>query len=84
MVATQSKLGSAVEAVINIGSGFFLSMLVWQLIANPVFGYEVTFTQNLGLTSIFTVVSLIRSYLWRRFFAKNLHVTVMNWIGRVQ
>lgn len=64
----QSKTESAVEAALNIGSGFILSMLVWQLIANPVFGYEVTFGENVALTSIFTVVSLVRSYVWRRFF----------------
>ena len=58
------------EAVLNVGSGFLLAMLIWQLIANPLYGYDVTLLENLGLTSIFTGVSLIRSYLWRRFFNK--------------
>lgn len=64
----QSKLGSALETILNIGSGFVLSMLIWQLIANPWFGYSVSLIENIGLTSIFTVVSITRSYLWRRFF----------------
>ena len=66
----QSKLGSATEAFLNIGSGFLLSMCIWQLIANPLFGYDVSLLENAGLTSIFTVVSMARSYLWRRFFNK--------------
>ena len=64
----QTKLGSAMESLLNIGSGFLLSMAIWQLIANPLYGYDVTLIENLGLTTIFTVVSLFRSYLWRRFF----------------
>jgi hypothetical protein len=82
-VSNQSKLVSAVEVTLNVGSGFVTAFLVWQLIANPLFGYEVTYAQNFVLTSIFTGVSLVRGYLWRRFFARGLHVTVANWIGRV-
>ncbi len=66
----QSKTVSAVEAFLNIGSGFLISMVVWQTIANPLFGYDVSLIENFGLTSIFTVVSVIRSYLWRRWFNK--------------
>ncbi len=64
----QTRLGSALESLLNIGSGFLLSMAIWQLIANPLYGYDVTLIENFGLTTIFTVVSLFRSYLWRRFF----------------
>ena len=78
----QTKAVSFIESCLNIGSGFILSMIIWQAIAGPLFGYEITLTQNLGLTSIFTVVSIVRSYLWRRFFARGLHMTVVNWIGK--
>ena len=63
----QSRLESAVEAVCNIGSGFLVALVVWQVIA-PLYGYDITFADNVGLTSIFTVVSITRSYIWRRFF----------------
>ena len=66
----QTKMQSALEAFLNIGSGFILSMFIWQLIANPLFGYNVTWGENILLTSIFTVVSITRSYLWRRFFTR--------------
>ena len=64
----QTKKGSALEVVLNIGSGFFVAMLTWQLIAAPLYGYEVTIVDNIGLTTIFTIVSVIRSYFWRRLF----------------
>ena len=68
----QTRIGSATEAVLNVASGFVLSMFIWQLIANPLFGYDVTLIENFGLTAIFTVVSVVRSYLWRRFFNKRI------------
>lgn len=68
----QSRLGSAVEAVLNVGSGFIVAMLVWQLAVAPLWGYEVTLLDNLGLTTIFTVVSMLRTYLWRRLFEGRL------------
>lgn len=64
----QSRLESAIEATLNVGSGFIIAMLLWQLVVAPLWGYEVTLLDNLGLTAIFTGVSLIRGYIWRRFF----------------
>ena len=63
----QSRLESGVEAVCNIGSGFLVALVVWQVISS-LYGYDITFADNIGLTSIFTVVSIVRSYIWRRFF----------------
>ena len=64
----QTRKGSLLEATLNIGSGFIVAMLVWQLIAAPLFGYKVTLYDNFWLTMIFTVVSMVRSYFWRRLF----------------
>ena len=66
--AVQSKKGSALEVTLNIGSGFITAMLTWQFIAAPLFGYTVTLWDNFWLTMIFTVVSVVRSYIWRRIF----------------
>jgi hypothetical protein len=63
----QTRKQSLIEASLNIGSGFILSMCVYQLVM-PMFGYPVTLVDNLGITSIFTVVSVVRSYVWRRIF----------------
>lgn len=68
---TQSRLSSLVEASLNIGSGFILSLVIWQTIG-PLFGYVVTMHDNLAITSIFTGASLARSYVWRRYFNARL------------
>ena len=68
----QSRLESAVEAVLNVGSGFVVAMVLWQFVAAPLWGYEVTLLDNLGLTTIFTIVSVTRTYVWRRFFERRI------------
>ena len=68
MAKGQSPFNSGVEACVSVASGFILSFLIWQFIAAPLWGYEVTLLDSFGLTSIFTVASVIRSYVWRRIF----------------
>ena len=79
----QSKLVSGIETVLNQVSGFILSLVVWQWVVAPLFGYEVTLLDNLGLTSIFTIVSMLRSYAWRRFFNAGLHDVVTRGVKNV-
>lgn len=64
---SQSKKQSAVETVIGTFVGILTSM-VTQAIIYPMYGFQVTFMENVGITFIFTVVSLVRGYLIRRFF----------------
>lgn len=64
----QSKIASFVESLLNVGSGFVISLLVWIWIIIPLFGIDTTFTQNLEITAIFTAISVVRGYLWRRIF----------------
>jgi hypothetical protein len=66
----QSRVGSFVEQVLNIGSGFFISLLLWSFIIVPVWELDVSMNDNLTITGIFTVVSVVRGYVWRRFFNK--------------
>jgi hypothetical protein len=63
----QSRVESAIEATLNIGSGFIISVIVWQILAIH-YGYDMPLSRNLEITSIFTVVSVTRSYIWRRAF----------------
>ncbi len=76
----QSRTVSAIEAFLNIGSGFLLSIVVWQIVAFG-FGIPMPITTNLQITSIFTVVSLLRSYFWRRLFATRLNDSLRKWLG---
>ena len=76
-MSEQSRLVSLIESVCNTGSGFLVSLVVWQWIVAPAYGYHVTLATNLGVTGTFTIVSVLRGYAWRRFFARGLHRTVV-------
>ena len=65
---TQSRLVSAVEALCNVASGFIVAMLLWRLVVTPYLGIPVSLNQNIKVTGLFTIVSIVRGYLWRRVF----------------
>jgi len=67
----QTKTISLIEAALNIGSGFLLSLIVWHIVAY-MYGIPMPILLNLQITAIFTVVSLARSYVWRRIFTAHL------------
>lgn len=64
----QTRLESFIESSINIASGFVVSLLFWTYVVVPVWHLPVMLHQNLQITGCFTVLSVIRSYLWRRIF----------------
>lgn len=64
----QSKIDSAVEQTLNLASGFVIALLLMQFVIGPLYGLEVTVGDNIGITVIFTVVSFVRGYVWRRLF----------------
>ncbi len=72
----QTRLVSMVEIALNMGSGYFLALVVWQLLAYA-YGIHMPLSRNLEITTIFTVVSIARSYLWRRFFNAGLHTALL-------
>ena len=61
----QTRTESFIEACLNIASGFVISVIVWQLLAGH-YNIPMPISRNLEITSIFTIVSVTRSYLWRR------------------
>lgn len=69
---TQTKLGSLYEAVFNVLVGFAINFVA-NLCVLPLFGFNITLTQNLAIGAIFTVISVARSYLIRRYFNARLH-----------
>ena len=77
----QTRLVSGIETICNIGSGFILSLILWQIIAY-LLDIPMPIGRNVVITSCFTVLSLSRSYFWRRFFARGLHKAVVKWLGR--
>jgi len=63
----QSKKNSFIESLLNTVVGFLISLLV-QLIIYPILNIPVTIFQNIIITSVFTIVSIIRGYIIRRYF----------------
>lgn len=60
---------SLLEAIIGTTLGFLVALLT-QLIVFPLYNIEVSIVQNLEISSIFTFVRLVRSYVVRRVFNK--------------
>ena len=63
----QSKLQSLIESLTNILIGY-LTALLSQVLIFPIFDIYVSFQDNLLIGLYFTIISLIRSYLIRRYF----------------
>lgn len=75
-MSDQSRLTSLVEVCLNTAIGFVVSAAAWPLIATMM-GYPVTASHTVIVTSIYTVLSIARSYVVRRFFARGLHNTAL-------
>jgi len=69
---SQSKKASRVEVVCNQVFGYLIALLTWTVVS-WVMEIDTSMTDNILITSIFTVVSMIRSYYMRRLF-NYLHV----------
>lgn len=69
---TQTRLGSFIEAWINVLVGYWINFFA-NLLILPLFGFNVTLSQNLAIGAIFTAISVARSYLIRRYFNARLH-----------
>ncbi|MFO1176036.1 MAG: hypothetical protein U1E48_12690 [Paracoccaceae bacterium] len=63
----QSRLTSLTEALTNVVLGLALA-LATQMALYPGFGIRLGFWEHLRIASSFTLLSLARSYLVRRFF----------------
>ena len=63
----QSKIGSAVETTVNVGSGYLLALVTQPLIYSH-FNLEITIGESAGVALVFTTLSLIRSFVVRRIF----------------
>jgi hypothetical protein len=69
---TQTRLGSFIEAIINIVIGFGINFTANMFIF-LLFGFHITPGANFVLGMIYTVISVVRSYAVRRWFNARLH-----------
>lgn len=63
----QTRLQSAIESVANVLVGYLVA-LASQLVVFPMFGIDIPLSSNLAIGAWFTVISLVRSYVLRRWF----------------
>ena len=63
----QSKKESMIETLTNVGIGWFISFIANMLVL-PLFGYNINLTDGVLISIIFTIISIVRGYLIRRFF----------------
>jgi len=63
----QTKTGSLVEAAANILVGFSINWCA-NMVVLPAFGMHVTGGTAFKIGIVFTVISLVRSYVLRRWF----------------
>ena len=69
----QSRTHSMIEVLLNIGTGFIISALLQQFVVAPLWNLQVSAMANLQITIFFTVVSVVRSYVFRRLANKIGH-----------
>jgi hypothetical protein len=72
------------EAGTNVALGFVLA-LITQGIVYPLFGISTTFATDSAIAVIFTLVSLLRSYLVRRAFegaGHRMHSAARSTVGQ--
>lgn len=64
---TQSRTMSLIETVASIAIGFVVSLVITAVVM-PAYGHDISVADNLQITAIFTVASILRGYFVRRFF----------------
>ncbi len=68
----QTRLGSFIEAWINVAIGFAINFCA-NLLILPLIGFHISIGQNLFIGVLYTVISVARSYVIRRWFNARLH-----------
>ena len=69
---SQTKMGSFIEAWINVLIGFWINYIA-NLLILPLFGFHISLEANFYLGLLYTVISVARSYCVRRWFNARIH-----------
>ena len=77
---TQTRLGSLIEAAFNVLIGYTINFLANFLIL-PLVGFNISPAQSLAIGIPFTVISVARTYILRRWFNARLHRTANRLAG---
>lgn len=79
----QTKLGSLIEALINVVIGFSINYCA-NLLIFPLFGMHISAANNFLMGLLYTLISVVRSYLIRRFFNAKLKQTAQSLSGMIE
>jgi hypothetical protein len=73
----QSRLESLAEIGVNVVIGWVIGLTA-QVFFFPVIGIEATFSQNFISSIVFTVISIVRGYVIRRWFNAGIHKFIVS------
>ena len=68
----QSKKESLAEQALNVGFRLAAKFASLAFLISPLYNIETSLAENMGITIIFTFISIVRGYMWRRYFNKRL------------
>ena len=75
----QTRLESLAEVTINVIIGWVIAFIT-QMIVFPAFNIHVSLVNQFWISVIFTVVSIIRGYIIRRWFNAGIHRIAIEFI----
>ena len=68
LVQGQSRKMSLTESVTNTAVGFWINTLANYFLILPLFGFRPSVLDSMGMSILFTILSVGRNYVLRRFF----------------
>lgn len=73
---SQTRLSSFIEALMNVAIGFSINYIA-NLLIFPLFDMHISLLDNLWMGMIYTIISIVRSYVIRRWFNAKIHNAAM-------
>jgi len=73
----QTRVESAVEQGVNLFFKFWVAAACWKFLVAPLIdaGY-LSYQESIPITVIFTILSFIQGYFWRRIF-NSIHLPTL-------
>lgn len=63
----QSKTMSLIEITSSTLFGYLVALIATAIIL-PLFGFQSSLSQNIQISALFTIISIVRGYIFRRIF----------------
>ena len=63
-----------IESLVNVGSGLLISVFVAQPIIFYIYDISLGISTNVVIATYFTLISILRGYVWRLFFHRWFYV----------